>query len=100
MKICGEMVSLIRVENVLDHLLPDDISCCVVEVPDSVRGAKIVAAVTQKIDEKAILMKMAEELPNIALPKNFVIIEELPKMGSGKLDFRRITDMVRDMLQR
>jgi len=100
MKICGEMVSLIRVENVLDHLLPDDISCCVVEVPDSVRGAKIVAAVTQKIDEKAILKKMAEELPNIALPKNFVIIEELPKMGSGKLDFRRITDMVRDMLQR
>jgi acyl-[acyl-carrier-protein]-phospholipid O-acyltransferase/long-chain-fatty-acid--[acyl-carrier-protein] ligase len=100
MKIGGEMVSLIRVENVLEHLLPEGISCCVVEVPDSVRGAKIVAAITQKIDEKAILKKMAEELPNIALPKNFVVIEELPKMGSGKLDFRRVTDMVRDMLQR
>jgi acyl-[acyl-carrier-protein]-phospholipid O-acyltransferase/long-chain-fatty-acid--[acyl-carrier-protein] ligase len=100
MKIGGEMVSLIRVENVLEHLLPDDIACCVVEVPDSVRGAKIVVAVTQKIDEKAILKKMAEELPNIALPKNFVVFDELPKMGSGKIDFRRITDMVRDTLQK
>jgi acyl-[acyl-carrier-protein]-phospholipid O-acyltransferase/long-chain-fatty-acid--[acyl-carrier-protein] ligase len=100
MKIGGEMVSLIRVENVLEHLLPDDIACCVVEVPDSVRGAKIVVAVTQKIDEKVILKKMAEELPNIALPKNFVVFDELPKMGSGKIDFRRITDMVRDTLQK
>jgi acyl-[acyl-carrier-protein]-phospholipid O-acyltransferase/long-chain-fatty-acid--[acyl-carrier-protein] ligase len=100
MKIGGEMVSLIRVENVLEHLLPDDISCCVVEVPDAVRGAKIVVAVTRKIDEKTILKKMSEELPNIALPKHFIVIEELPKMGSGKLDFRRITDMVRDKLHR
>ena len=100
MKIGGEMVSLIRVENVLEHLLPDDVACCVVEVPDSIRGAKIVVAITRKIDEKAILKKMAEELPNIALPKNFVVFDELPKMGSGKIDFRRITDMVRDSLQR
>jgi len=100
MKIGGEMVSLIRVENVLEKLLPEDVACCVVEVPDSVRGAKIVVAITQKIDEKAILKKMAEELPNIALPKHFVVLEELPKMGSGKIDFRRITDLVRDILQR
>jgi len=99
MKVGGEMVSLIRVENVLEHILPDEVGCCVVEVPDSVRGAKIVVAVTQKIDEKTILKKMAMELPNIALPKNFVVIEELPKMGSGKIDFRKITDMVRDSLQ-
>ena len=99
MKIGGEMVSLIRVENVLEHLLPEEISCCVVEVPDSVRGAKIVATITQKIDEKMILKKMSEELPNIALPKHFVVIEDLPKMGSGKIDFRKITDLVRDMVQ-
>lgn len=100
MKIGGEMVSLIRVENVLERLLPQGVACCVVEVPDAVRGAKIVAAITQKIDEKVILKKMSEELPNIALPRHFVVIEELPKMGSGKIDFRRITEMVIDMLHR
>ena len=99
LKIGGEMVSLVKVEDVLDKLLPKDVSCCVVEVPDQLKGAKIVAAVTQKLDEKTILRSMSEQLPNIALPKQFVVIEELPKMATGKIDFRKITDMVRDMLK-
>jgi acyl-[acyl-carrier-protein]-phospholipid O-acyltransferase/long-chain-fatty-acid--[acyl-carrier-protein] ligase len=98
-KIGGEMVSLIKVEDVLEKFLPPDVQCCVVEVPDALRGAKIVAAVTHSIDDKAVLKKMSEHLPNIALPKQFVVIEEFPKMGSGKIDFRKITDMTRDMVQ-
>jgi acyl-[acyl-carrier-protein]-phospholipid O-acyltransferase/long-chain-fatty-acid--[acyl-carrier-protein] ligase len=98
-KIGGEMVSLIRVENVLEHLLPPEVESCVVEVPEPMRGSKIVAVITQKIQEKQTLKKMAEQLPNIALPKQFVVMDELPKMGSGKIDFRRITDIVRDMVQ-
>jgi acyl-[acyl-carrier-protein]-phospholipid O-acyltransferase / long-chain-fatty-acid--[acyl-carrier-protein] ligase len=70
--------------------------CCIVEIPDALRGAKIVAAVTQQIDEKSVLKKMSEKLPNICLPKQFVIINELPKMASGKIDFRTVTSMVRD----
>jgi acyl-[acyl-carrier-protein]-phospholipid O-acyltransferase/long-chain-fatty-acid--[acyl-carrier-protein] ligase len=99
LKIGGEMVSLIRVEDVLEKFLPPDVECCVVEVPDALRGAKIVAAVTAKIDEKGILRKMAEKLPSISMPSGFVIIPEMPKTGSGKIDFRRITDLVRDHLQ-
>ncbi|HEX9614730.1 MAG TPA: AMP-binding protein, partial [Bacteroidota bacterium] len=98
LKIGGEMVSLIKVEDVLEKFLPKDVSCCVVEVPDHVKGAKIIAAVTQSIDERAILKKMSEHLPNIALPRQFVILEELPKMASGKIDFRTITETVRDIL--
>lgn len=97
-KIGGEMVSLVRIENVLERFLPESVSCCVVEVPDASKGAKIVAAVTRSVDEKELLKKMSEHLPNIALPKQFVVMEELPKMGSGKIDFRSVTDMVRDLL--
>lgn len=97
-KIGGEMVSLVRVEGELEKMIPDDVQCCVVEIPDSVKGAKIVAAVTEDVDEKEILSKMTERLPNIALPRQFVVIEELPKMGSGKIDFRAVTDMVHNML--
>jgi len=99
LKIGGEMVSLIKVEDVLEKLLPADVECCVVEVPDSLRGARIVAAVTQSIDEKTILKKMAEQLPNIAVPSRFVVLPEMPKTGSGKIDFRTITDNVRDVVQ-
>lgn len=98
-KIGGEMVSLVKVEDVLERFLPEGVSCCVVEVPDYLKGAKIVVAVTHKLDEKETLGKMAADLPNIALPRRFVVIEELPKMGSGKIDFRKVTEMVRDMVQ-
>lgn len=98
-KIGGEMVSLVRVETVLQDLLPDGVDCCVVEVPDSLKGAKIVAAVTAEVSERRLLKAMAGELPAIALPKQFVVLGEFPKMGSGKIDFRSITEMVRQQLQ-
>ncbi len=97
-KIGGEMVSLIRVENALEKYLPDDVLCCVVDVPDAIKGARIVAAVTEPIDEKKTLKKVAADLPKIALPKIFTVIEEFPKMGSGKIDFRSVTLMVREIL--
>ncbi len=99
LKIGGEMVSLVRVEDVLEKLLPPDCSCCVVEVPDARRGARIVAAVTAQVDERAVVAQMADSLPKIAIPKQFVVLPALPEMGSGKLDFRRITEMVRDLVQ-
>jgi len=42
---------------------------------------------------------MADEFPSIALPKQFVVLGEFPKMGSGKIDFRSITETVRLQLQ-
>ncbi len=98
MKIGGEMISLIRVEDELEKHLPEGTLCCVVEIPDALRGAKIVAAVTTPIDERSTLKKMSEHLPNICLPKQFVVIDELPKMATGKIDFRLVTTMVRDLV--
>lgn len=99
-KIGGEMVSLVRVESVMERFLPEGAACCLVEAPDAFKGARIVAAVTQKIDEKKILKQMASHLPNIALPKQIVVIEELPKMGSGKIDFRAVTGLVNDLVKK
>jgi len=98
-KIGGEMVSLVRVECVMLDLLSEGVDCCVVEVPDSLKGARIVAALTQAVNERKLLKAMAAVLPAIALPKQFVVLGEFPKMGSGKIDFRTITEMVRTQLQ-
>jgi len=97
-KVGGEMVSLVRVENVMEKYLPEGISCCVVEIPDEVKGSTIVAAVTSEINKVAILRKMGKELPNIALPRQFFVIETLPMMGTGKIDFRSVTELVNDLV--
>lgn len=98
-KIGGEMVSLVKVENALESHLPEGTECCVVEVPDAMKGAIIVAAITTPIEEKATLKKMRGQLTNLELPKHFIVIDEFPKMGTGKIDFRTTTDMVRTMIK-
>ena len=83
----------------MEQHLPKGVSCCIVEIPDEMKGATIVAAITQDINKVAILRKMGKELPNISLPRRFFVIPELPMMGTGKIDFRTVTEMVEDMAQ-
>jgi len=97
-KVGGEMVSLVKTESVLEEILPVDVECCVVEIPDTVKGAKIIAVITTQIDERQVRKQMQKQLPVIGIPKQFIIFPELPKMGSGKLDFRSITHMVKQQL--
>jgi len=97
-KIGGEMVSLVKVENTLEKYLPVGVSCCVVDVSDELRGSSIIATVTIEVNKSEILKKMGTELPNIALPKHFIVIRELPMMGTGKIDFRSVTKIVQDIL--
>ena len=99
-KIGGEMVSLVKIEEVLDRLLPEDAHCCVVEIPDAIKGARIVAVTTVAVDQKNVKKRMGEQLPAIAVPKTFLVMDSLPKMGSGKIDFRAITELAREQLTR
>ena len=41
---------------------------------------------------------MSKQLPRIALPKQFLEMNDLPKMGSGKVDFRAVTELVKTKL--
>jgi acyl-[acyl-carrier-protein]-phospholipid O-acyltransferase/long-chain-fatty-acid--[acyl-carrier-protein] ligase len=97
-KVGGEMVSLVKVENILEKLLPAGVSCCVVEVSDKKKGSYIVATVTKEVNKTEMLRKMLKELPIIALPRQFIVIKELPMMSTGKIDFRSVTGMVQEIL--
>jgi acyl-[acyl-carrier-protein]-phospholipid O-acyltransferase/long-chain-fatty-acid--[acyl-carrier-protein] ligase len=97
-KVGGEMVSLVKVENTLEKFLPMGVSCCVVEVSDEKKGAAIIATVSIEVNKAEMLKKMGNELPNIALPKQFIVIKELPMMGTGKIDFRSVTKIVQDII--
>ena len=96
-KIGGEMISLVMVEEILNELTPEAVQCCAVELPDARRGSKIVAVTSLEIDSQELSKRLAAELPNLALPKKYVVIPEFPRMGSGKTDFRGLTNLVLQM---
>ena len=96
-KIGGEMVSLVKVEDELNNILPDGIICCVVDIPDTIKGSEIVAVVTTKeINQKDIKKKLSKVLPTIAIPKQFRVMDELPMSSNGKVNFRLVEDVCRN----
>lgn len=98
-KVGGEMISLVKVENIMEKHLPEGVSCCIVEVSDEKKGSYIVATVSKEVNKTEILRKMMNELPSIALPRLFVVINDLPMMSTGKIDFRTVTRMVQDIVR-
>jgi len=95
-KVGGEMVSLVKVEEILTKFLPEDVICCVVDVPHPTKGADVVAAVTTgNFDQHAVMKKLKKELPSIAIPKVFEVIEDIPMMASGKVNFREVEKICR-----
>ncbi len=93
------MVSLVKVEELLTDVLPDDLICCVVDIPNPTKGADVVAAVANgDFDVHKVLKQLKKELPSIAIPKQFYVIEDIPMMASGKVNFREVEKIVRDKI--
>ncbi|MGM0443066.1 MAG: AMP-binding protein [Fibrobacterota bacterium] len=99
-KVGAEMVSLVAVESELDALLSEESTCCVVDIPDPRKGALIAAAVTEKVNKRRIKRDLRRTLPSIAIPSEYIFMEELPLMASGKVDFRAVTRQCRQILKK
>jgi acyl-[acyl-carrier-protein]-phospholipid O-acyltransferase/long-chain-fatty-acid--[acyl-carrier-protein] ligase len=95
-KIGGEMVSLVRVENILEKYLPEGVTCCVVDIPDEKKGSYIIAAVSAEVHKTEIIRKLMNDLTPIELPREFIVLESIPMMGTGKVDFRSVTKLVKE----
>ncbi|MGA8143632.1 MAG: acyl-[ACP]--phospholipid O-acyltransferase [Candidatus Acidiferrales bacterium] len=93
-KIGGEMVPHIKVEEKLHELAgATEQKFVVTGVPDGKKGERLAVLHTLEPDElKALLERMPEAgLPNLWTPRanQFFHVDDLPHLGSGKLDLRR-----------
>jgi acyl-[acyl-carrier-protein]-phospholipid O-acyltransferase/long-chain-fatty-acid--[acyl-carrier-protein] ligase len=99
-KIGGEMVPHIRVEEVLQQIVSSDdqaLSVAVSAVPDERKGERLVVlhtALPKSPDE--IVREMAQAgLPNLWIPSpdSFVQVDEIPVLGTGKLDLQKLKQL-------
>jgi acyl-[acyl-carrier-protein]-phospholipid O-acyltransferase/long-chain-fatty-acid--[acyl-carrier-protein] ligase len=98
-KIGGEMVPLERIEEELNGILGhSERVCAVTAVPDEKKGERLVVLHTA-LNGKNVRQVCRElndkGLPNLWLPgeRDFYEVAELPLLGSGKLDLKRIKEM-------
>ena len=96
-KIGGEMVPHEAIEDAIAKLRKSEVrEVAVTGKSDPRRGEKLVVFYTpEDLDVASIVESLREELPNLWVPKadDFVRVEELPLLGSGKLDMRKLNEM-------
>jgi acyl-[acyl-carrier-protein]-phospholipid O-acyltransferase / long-chain-fatty-acid--[acyl-carrier-protein] ligase len=97
-KIGGEMVPHVKVEERLHELAgATEQKFVVTSVPDGKKGERLVVLHILKTDElKVVLDQLPQSgLPNLWTPRpnQFLAVEELPHLGTGKLDLRRVRQL-------
>lgn len=94
-KIGGEMVPHMTIEEtVMKGLSMHDPIIAVTSVPDEKKGEQIVILYEKnKVDLDALQYILAESgLPKLYIPKkeNLIAVDEIPQLGSGKLDIMKL----------
>ncbi len=104
-KIGGEMVPHIKVEDILQELAGvSEQTFVVTAVPDEKKGERLI--VLHTLDEsplEACLAKLGKsDLPALWRPRKeqFLRIENLPYLGTGKLDLRKARELALEMSAR
>ncbi|MCC5013726.1 MULTISPECIES: acyl-[ACP]--phospholipid O-acyltransferase [unclassified Legionella] len=95
-KIGGEMVSLGQVEERWQQAFHDkDIAIMALAIPDSKKGEQLALVYAANLSVDAIMQKlMKTDLPRLMLPKTIKQVEELPRLGNGKLDYQAAKQLV------
>jgi acyl-[acyl-carrier-protein]-phospholipid O-acyltransferase/long-chain-fatty-acid--[acyl-carrier-protein] ligase len=96
-KIGGEMISLAAVEALAAELWPKALSAAAREL-DPRKGERIVLVTQQKDATRADFQAFAKAkgAAELMIPAEIMIVDSLPLLGSGKLDFAAVANLVRD----
>jgi len=88
-KIGGEMVSLTTVEEeILDACNDKDLELAATCLPDQRKGEKIVLLSTKNIEKSELTKILSDAKINpLYHPSSILVVDEIPKLGSGKTDF-------------
>lgn len=96
-KVGGEMISLGQVEQVIYALYSeselaagqqDELEIALVNLPDEKRGERLVLLSNKEIKSVLNTQNFIEKgLSNIALPAKAFVVDDVPKLASGKINF-------------
>ncbi|HJE03081.1 MAG TPA: AMP-binding protein, partial [Aliarcobacter thereius] len=97
-KIAGEMISLGLVEEKISTIIDDsNIDIMALSTEDEKKGEKIILLITNVNEEfiKELKEKIIRDFDNkLAIPETIKIIEDIPKLGSGKRDYESAKSLI------
>jgi acyl-[acyl-carrier-protein]-phospholipid O-acyltransferase/long-chain-fatty-acid--[acyl-carrier-protein] ligase len=98
-KIGGEMVSLAVVENCASAVWPDNLHAAAI-LPDPKKGEQIVLVTDRQDAPRGLLLAWAQShgVAELAVPKKIVEVDDLPVLGTGKIDYLKVKTIAEEAL--
>jgi acyl-[acyl-carrier-protein]-phospholipid O-acyltransferase/long-chain-fatty-acid--[acyl-carrier-protein] ligase len=97
-KVAGEMVSLGLVESEVRKILGEEDQVSVTAIPDTKKGEKLVLLLEGDMEVEELQAKVKElGLNPLFVPSQYYKVEELPKLGTGKADFKGAKKLAQEL---
>ncbi len=100
-KLGGEMVSLTVVENCASAVWPDHNHAAAV-LPDKRKGEQIILLSTNPNADRADMSHWIQNhgVTELSIPRRIFYVEEIPLLGSGKMDIGSVQRIAADLLRK
>lgn len=97
-KVAGEMVSLGLVEGEVRKILGEEDQIAIAALPDEKKGEKLVLLLEGEMELDALKEKIKSlEMNPLFVPSLYFKVEELPKLGTGKADFKGAKKLAKEL---
>jgi acyl-[acyl-carrier-protein]-phospholipid O-acyltransferase / long-chain-fatty-acid--[acyl-carrier-protein] ligase len=94
-KVSGEMVSLTAVEQLATKAWPNALHAAT-SIPDARKGELVILLTTQKDATTQFLAAASPGVAAISLPKKILVVDSIPILGTGKINYPAVTELVID----
>lgn len=101
-KVGGEMVSLARIEDALNEEFlryGQKLEIAVTSIQDSEKGERIIVVANSKkvLLEDVRRVLRTKQFPILYFPREIYYVKEIPKLGTGKPDYRSLMELVKTL---
>ncbi len=97
-KVAGEMVSLGLVEREIATILGENDQISISALPDAKKGEKLVLLLEGEMELETLKEQIKSlEMNPLFMPSEYYKVEELPKLGTGKADFKGAKKLALDL---
>ncbi len=98
-KIGGEMVSLGLVESSIKKICNESFDIAITALSDEKKGEKLVLLAEGDVEIESLKANILElGLNPLYLPSHYLKVDEIPKLGSGKADFKAIKKLASQII--
>ena len=95
-KVGGEMISLTAVEQLAINAWPDAHHAAI-SIVDAKKGEQIILVTTQKQAVISDLIAASPGISNISIPKKILIVDSIPVMATGKINYPAVLNLTNEL---